>query len=143
MLSPGNVRTGLVLAALTLTTPAWAADVSKYVPNNSDTVLTVNVPGVLDAPVIKKAAPVLAERYGVELVELLCGDTPVAKKLLKEQRDSLEKFLKDGDRIRLGSTVTCPPSNPGAVTARTASSTSMTCIGKPATGVFAVGSARQ
>src|SRR6516225_8040974 len=44
---------------------------------------------------------------------------------------------------RLGSTSTRPPSNPGLLRARTASTTSRTCTGKPATGGCAVGSARQ
>src|SRR5690348_6650958 len=43
----------------------------------------------------------------------------------------------------LGSTSTRPPSNPGLLRARTASTTSRTCTGKPATGRCAVGAARQ
>jgi hypothetical protein len=42
------------LAALVLGTPAGAADLTKYLPNETEFVLTLNVQQLLDSPLVKK-----------------------------------------------------------------------------------------
>jgi hypothetical protein len=43
----------LALAVLVLAAPAHAAELGKYLPNDTEAILTVNVPQLLDAPLVK------------------------------------------------------------------------------------------
>jgi hypothetical protein len=79
--------------------PARAADLLKYVPNDSDLILSLDVKGLIDAPIVRKYAPLLAQRYGMNLMQLLAQDSPAAEKLLKENTAALQKLLKDRGQV--------------------------------------------
>src|SRR4051794_3125270 len=47
------VRLAVPFLALLLAAPARAGDIDRYLPDDSEVVITVNVKGLLDAPVVK------------------------------------------------------------------------------------------
>jgi len=52
----GAAAFGLTLAALLLAVPARAAEVDKLLPNDTETLLTINVKQIVDAPLVQKLA---------------------------------------------------------------------------------------
>src|SRR5262249_15241960 len=72
----GAFLCALALAGLLLAAPLWAAEADKLLPNDTETVMGINVRQILDAPLVKK--------LGLEQ----------AKKALKAQSD-VQKILDD------------------------------------------------
>lgn len=77
-----------------LVVPARGADPLKYVPNDADLIISLDVHGLLDSAVVKKHAPALAATYGPELVKMLRKDDPLWQKLLKESDESFKNPAK-------------------------------------------------
>jgi X-X-X-Leu-X-X-Gly heptad repeat protein len=89
----------LVLAGTVLSAPARAAEVDKYLPDDTNLVLTVHVDSLLDAPLVAKGMPVVLKRYGYDLMMATMGESPAARKALEDNRKAIQKML--GDRTAI------------------------------------------
>src|SRR5262249_49999066 len=67
---------GLALAALLLAVPVRAAEVDKLLPNDTETLVTVNVRQIIDSPLVQK--------LGVDKFKKALNEQDEAKKLLAE-----------------------------------------------------------
>jgi hypothetical protein len=72
----GAAVCGLTLAALLLAVPARAAEVDKLLPNDTETLVTINVKQILDSPLVQKLA--------VDKLKKALDDQDEAKKVLTE-----------------------------------------------------------
>jgi hypothetical protein len=67
---------GLALAALLPAVPARAAELDKLLPNDTETLLTINVKQILDSPLVQK--------LGVDKLKKALNDQDEVKKVLAE-----------------------------------------------------------
>jgi hypothetical protein len=72
----GAVLFGLALAALLLAVPARAAEVDKLLPNDTETLVTINVKQIMDSPLVQK--------LGVDKLKKALDDQDEVKKVLTE-----------------------------------------------------------
>jgi len=84
-------RTLLTLALVGLAAaPAAAADLLKYLPDDTGAYVHVNVKQLLTAPVVRKAVPLAFDKYGNTLADLI----GTVKQLSPEAKDLPEEDIK-------------------------------------------------
>jgi hypothetical protein len=78
---------------------ARAADSLKFLPNDCDTVLSLDFKQCVEAPAVRKYAPELAARYGLEVLKAFGQSHDVAQTVADKEQEAIEAFLKNGDRL--------------------------------------------
>ena len=97
-----SMQRTLSLAVLTLAGAAFAgragaAEADKYLPDDANLVISFDFRGFLDSPVVKKNAPELVARYGIQFYDAMADADPEFKKSFKDKRDLVKSMLSDRD----------------------------------------------
>lgn len=93
---------GVVVAAavLGLAAPARAAaDLEKYLPDNTDVVVVVDTNKLLNSPIVKQYAPEFVARYGYDGLLAAADGNAAAKKALKAKAADVKKLLNDRKEV--------------------------------------------
>jgi hypothetical protein len=89
----------LTLAVVALiATPVRAADLSKYLPDDTEIVIGVNVSRLMESELVQKHVPTLVKRFGPDLVKLAAEST--GQKVDDDVFKEINKFVGDADLIR-------------------------------------------
>jgi hypothetical protein len=80
------------------TTPVRAADLSKYLPEDTEIVVGINVTTLVESDLVQKHVPTLVKRYGPDLVKLFAENS--GKKIDEDVLKEFNKFLGDTDLVK-------------------------------------------
>ncbi len=87
----------LVIVGL-VATPVRAADLSKYLPDDTEIVVGIDVAAVKQSAVVQKHLPTLLKRFGADLAKLAAEAN--GQKLDDDALKAITKFLGDADTVR-------------------------------------------
>jgi hypothetical protein len=79
--------------------PARAADFQKYLPDETQVVVSFNVRQLLDSAVVRQHAPALLAHYGLDLLLLASEGNEAGEKALKLNRATLTRLLRDRQEV--------------------------------------------
>jgi hypothetical protein len=89
----------LVAIMMLLSSSVNAAEPNKYLPNDIDWIVTVNVDGLLKAPAIKNNAPTLGQRYALRVLAGTANSI-LGKRFYDDNVVTVKYLFQDQDRIR-------------------------------------------
>src|SRR4051812_45833752 len=88
----------LAVAAVLAAPSARAADLSKYLPDDTEIVMGVQVTKLIESPLVRKHVPTVVKKYGLEVVKL--GAAASGKELDKDALKAINAALGDADLVR-------------------------------------------
>jgi hypothetical protein len=88
----------LAVVAAIAAAPARAADLNKYLPDDTEIVVGIHVTTLAESDLVQKHVPCLVKKYGPELVKRF-GEG-AGKKLDETLLKELSKFLGDAERVK-------------------------------------------
>jgi hypothetical protein len=80
--------------------PARTAEPDKYLPDDANLAMTLNLRDLLEAPLVKDNAPDVVARHGLDAFDLLCEKMPGFKELYGDHRALFRKGFEDRDSTR-------------------------------------------
>lgn len=85
---------------LLLAAPARGADLFRYLPDDSEVVLCLDVDKFLDTPLVRRHAPAVAEQYLLPLAKALTADTEASRDFLQRNQEAIKQAMKDPAVVR-------------------------------------------
>jgi hypothetical protein len=88
----------LAVAAVFAAPPSRAAELSKYLPDDTEIVMGVQVTKLMEAPLVRKHLPAIVKKYGPDVVKF--GAEASGQKLDDNILKAITTGLSDADAIR-------------------------------------------
>jgi len=89
----------LSLAGAAFGARAGAADVDRYLPDESNFIAALDFHSLVDAPIFKNNAPEFVARYGIQVYEAMAAFDPQFQKSFKEKRFLLKQILTNRELV--------------------------------------------
>jgi len=95
------VRSGplAALLALLLSSAGQAADIEKYLPDDTDMVMALHVKPVIDSALVKRHLPSLAGEYGPAVLLAMQEKSPEIQRAIQANKEDVARILRDPAEI--------------------------------------------
>ena len=93
-----NAKSWLSLVVAFAAMPVRAADLNKYLPDDTEIVVSIDVTAVLESGLVRKHVPELLKKYGADLLQL--GAQASGQKIDDDMLKALTRQLADAEAIR-------------------------------------------